>query len=44
MDLLIAAEALLQATGNAVALCPSYADSAPESCALVPAGLGQPGE
>lgn len=28
-DLLVAAEALLDATGNAVALCPTYGDPAP---------------
>ena len=27
-DLLVAAEALLDATGNAVALCPTYGDTA----------------
>ncbi len=37
MDLLGAAEALLAATGNAVALCPTYADPAADDCDPIPA-------
>lgn len=37
MDLLAAAEALLAATGNAVALCPTYADAAADERGPIPA-------
>jgi len=37
MDLLAAAEALLAATGNAVALCPTYADPATDDRDPIPA-------